>query len=256
MSADGTLSGTPTAEGTYSFVVIVQDAASQVGGLSKTITIVRRMSAAGSCARLCSVEAGCFNVCGSLGSIDGGAGPYKASLIGGSVPKGMGLAPLALTGAFPSPSNFSLSVLITDALGATATVSANFSVFPHIALLSEGNPSCVGYGCEVRVPYSLGTPNSTPTLTISNVRCGYDPNDLRNNPCSGASPEPPANTLPSGFSAVISGGAVIVDFGNPSSNGNWTGSLVITVTDQSPCSASSNCSASLTVNVDDNTQYG
>lgn len=256
MSFDGTLAGTPTAEGAFSFVVIVQDSTKAVAGLAKTINVARHMSASGSCARLCSVEAGCFTVCGSLGSVDGGARPLKVSLLSGSVPKGMSLVPLALTGAFPSPSNFSLTVQITDALGATDTVTANFNVFSHIRLFYDGAPSCVGYGCQVRIPFTLGTPNGTPSLSISNVTCASGA-DAHLQPCTGTGGEPPPNTLPSaGFSAVVSGGEVVIDFGSPGQFGNWYGTFVITLTDQSPCSSSSNCTTTIQVNIDNWVGYG
>ena len=260
LSFDGTLSGTPSAAGNYTFVLIVEDANKQIGAVTKTVNVAPPLALNPSCARLCSVEQGCVTVCGGLGTIDGGARPYKVSVVGGSIPKGMGLIPLALTKAFPTTGDFSFTVLVTDALGVSGTVGANFHVFTHIGVDTSGGTQCgPSYGCTLRMPYNLGTPNATPSLTISNIVCAAS--TCSNTPANAQQqilPEPPQNTLPNGFSASASGGLITINFDFPgySTYGDWIGSFDITLTDSSPCSPAGNCSVTVNVQVDTENGFG
>ena len=145
---------------------------------------------------------------------------------------------------------------MTDSLSVVASISANFSVFPHIAF-TVSRPTCVGYGCTVQVPYTMGTPNSTPALTITNVVC---PTNLTTFPptCDGTPPAPLPNHLPSkGFIKGIGGGVVTFTFLSPGTYGNWLGTFNAVITDQSLCGPGGvHCSATVTVTVDNNTRYG
>jgi hypothetical protein len=175
----------------------------------------------------------------------------------------MGLKGLALTGTYP-PGNFipvidgnpipvpyRFTVGITDAYGATALVSSVIRVFPHVAFTVSG-VNCVGYGCSVDLPYTLGTPSGTVDPFVTDITCA-DP------PCNGTGGEPAANTLPAGFSVSVdtSNQVVTVSFPSPGGGANWFGTISVTITDQSLCApGGTHCAAAQTVTVDSNTSYG
>jgi hypothetical protein len=150
-------------------------------------------------------------------------------------------------------SKFFFVVKVTDSLGATGSVNANFNVFRHIAFSVKLGTCGPSYGCSVSLPYTMGTPGGTPKLSFTKVAC-------QNPPCSGIAPEPAPNTLPKvGFQASAARGFVIITFGLPgaSTYGDWVGYILVTITDQSPCGPGPTlCSATVRVNVDTETKYG
>lgn len=165
LSPSGTMSGTPTAAGAFPFTVHVADSKGSGASAPATITVAARLSVTGTCAASpCVVEQGCVTVCGGLGSQSGGVAPYKYSPQG-TLPPGMSLSALTLTGAFPLGS-FKFGVLVTDALGATGSVPAAFDVFAHIAFSGGSGTGKVGAAFIVRLPYSGGTPGGTPKVAV------------------------------------------------------------------------------------------
>ena len=233
LSSAGNASGKPTATGSYSFVVRVDDSAGAAAGVSRTITVVPHLSASGVCTKECDVEQGCVTVCGKFGSQTGGLAPYRYKVSVGVLPSGMALSGLALAGAFPVASNcgecrplWQFSVTLSDALGATDAVNAIFYVFPHISISGPG-AICSGFGCTTQVFYT-SYDGSTPTVAITNVVCdAVDPG------CQ----DP---TTISGFSATSSGGTfgtITITF----PGGEWVGTFDITIADQSSCGPSAIC---------------
>ena len=254
LSGGGQVSGTPSAVSHPSFTVQVTDS---VGGTATgpgSINIFATLAVTQPCANLCSVEQGC-TVCGNFGATSGGASPFSYSVIAGGLPAGMGRSGLNLTGAFPPPGPlgaYNLTVRVRDLYGSQQDVSANWYVFPHIAF-SVGSAQCgPAYGCSIQIPYTMGTPNGTPTVSFSKITCG-------NPPCSGVAPEPPPNTLLSwkGFAYSVGGGNVTIGFLSPGIYGDWVGSFNLTIADQSVCGpGSALCSATITVIVDSERRFG
>jgi large repetitive protein len=161
-AAAGTVSGTPSAAATYTFTVHVADTAGQTAIVNRSVTVVQHVAIRGICTTTtpCAVEAGCV-ICGRFGALSGGVGPFKYALVG-TLPSGMGLSGLSLTGpfppppvgiAFPPPVRFQLTV--TDSLGATGTVLAQFTVFNHLLLPDVTGPTGIG-GITASMPYSGG----------------------------------------------------------------------------------------------------
>lgn len=221
LSTGGSTTGNPTTAGSFSFVVRVDDSGGGAAGVPRTISVVRHLTAAGTCGEGCSVEAGCVTVCGTFGSHSGGLSPYKYSVSSGFLPAGMGLNGLALKGVFPSPPPnsggfYQFSVTVTDALGATGVAGANIFVFPHIAI-DGPSQSCQGGGCTV--DYSGGN-SGAPTVVISNPTCS------------------PACPGPVPFSGSAAGSVVTISVPG---GVLWAGSFDLTISDQSPCGPSAFC---------------
>ena len=254
LSGGGQVSGTPSAAGHPSFSVQVTDS---VGGTATgpgSVNIFATLAVTQPCAGLCSVEQGCA-VCGNFGGINGGASPFTYSVTAGAPPDGMGRSGLSLTGAFPPPGPlgaFNMTVRVRDLYGAQQDVNANWYVFPHI-VFSVGSAQCgPSYGCRIQIPYTMGTPNGTPTVSFSKITCG-------NQTCTGLAPEPPANTLLSwkGFNYSVGGGNVTIVFLSPGTYGDWVGSFNLTITDQSVCGpGAAKCSSTITVVVDSERRFG
>jgi hypothetical protein len=168
---------------------------------------------------------------GAFGSLAGGSPPYTYSVSSGSLPPGTSLNRLALTGTFTSTGTYSFTTTVTDSLGATAAVSARYSVFGRIAFRphpGQWDATCSGpidLGCSAQVAYSGGTPGVKPTLTWSTADTNLHPVPVP----TGASGQVDL-TRP-----TVSGGAVHFNvLGDQLGTGGglpWTGVVIVTVTD-------------------------
>jgi hypothetical protein len=254
MSSGGTVSGTPGTAGGFLFVVRVDDAGGQAAGVTRSINVAPVLTATGRCTTSCAVETGCVTVCGTYTDLAGGVTPYTFAVTGGALPTGMGLNGTSLSGPFPSPVGiaapqaYQFTVAVTDAFGATSSVNAVYSVFPHISLASG---TCYGNfptGCSGQLKISGGTPNATSTVTLVSESQNLTPNPL---PFPGSCWTPVATTPPPGYGLTVGGGSVNVSIptGIPSGYGAvWT--LMVTSSDL--CGPGSNCSsptATVTVGV-------
>jgi len=233
LSSDGKVTGTPSVAGTFSFVVRVDDASGSAAGVARSVTVARHLTASGSCAtQVCSVEQGCTTVCGAFGSQSGGVGPFNYVRSAGSLPPSTSLKGLSLAGTFTAASKYFFAVTVTDSLGAAASVSANFSVFPHIRF-AVSSFTCNGLlttGCTAKTTYTGGTPGlALPTLKFTLI-----------------STTPAGMTLPPGYSFTARSGTVIASFpavgcGNQQFDKTWVVSLVLV--DKSFCAAATYCSS-------------
>ncbi|HEV2036380.1 MAG TPA: putative Ig domain-containing protein [Candidatus Dormibacteraeota bacterium] len=236
LSADGSVSGTPTADGNFNFTAHVTDTGGRTADVSASISIVPAPVASlrSDCAQYCSVEVGCDITCGSFGFLTGGTAPFSFAVLGGYVPKGVSLQGFALAGTFTTPAKFwQFTVQVTDALGATATISPTFYVYDHISLSGGVCTGNYGTGCTVSLPYSGGTPGGTPSVAIA----GNAASDAIG--CWAAAGGP----VPTGSTVTASGGQVTVTIPKQLINGYgavWT----LVLTDQSLCGAGTYCTSS------------
>jgi len=153
-----TISGTPTVAGPFAFTVNVADSAGGTASAAQSVTVVASVTFTGNCANVCSVEQGCVTVCGGYAALSGGLAPYTYQL-SGTLPSGTTLNGPSLAGTFTTASTFSFAVMVTDALGGSGAVKANYSVFAQITLQGGTCAAKVGsgVGCQVRLPYAGGT---------------------------------------------------------------------------------------------------
>ena len=232
---DGSVSGNPTAGGTFSFTIQVADAGNSTASIPGTIGIAAALSASliSSCAQYCRVELGCVSVCGGFGQQSGGVGPYIYQLTQGPLPAGTSLSGLSLTGTFGGLSGYlKFTVQVTDVMGAIATVAPTFWMYDHIALVSG---SCSGNyltGCSVSLPISGGIPGSAVSVKLLNVAANP------NKGCWNQTAAPP----PSGYGLSVSGGSVIVSIPKQIING-YGGVWTMAVNDSSLCAAGTYCTS-------------
>jgi hypothetical protein len=234
LGSDGSVSGTPSSAGNFTFAIQVADSGGSTATVAGKIGVAAHLSAGliAACATQCSVEIGCVNVCGGFGQQSGGVGPYSYALTSGQVPAGTALSGLSLTGTFKGLSGYvKFSVQITDSLGVVASVAPTFWMYQHISLV--GGRCAYGVApCKISLQYSGGTPNVPASMNVDAWAGGS---------CYAAAvficPQPP-------ISASVAGGVVSVTIDQyPPNSGyrNPQGTFTLSLTAQDPCSAGARC---------------
>ncbi len=236
LSSDGTVYGTPSAAGNFTFTVHVADAGDSTATLPGSVPIAAALSASliPACATQCSVELGCVSVCGAFGQQGGGVGPYSYALTSGQLPSGTSLAGLSLTGTFTGLSGYlKFSVQVTDSF----SVAPTFWMYDHISF-AGGPVTCFYPGCQppnykpATLPYGGGIGTPSVRVTGWSATCDF----------------PPCGPL-TAPSVTAGGGLVYMTVPGSSGGSGYKGVLTLMLTDQSPCGQGVNCSTSGTVNV-------
>jgi uncharacterized protein YhjY with autotransporter beta-barrel domain len=148
ISSSGTISGTPTADGTFNFTVQVTDAATQTATQPLSLVVV---------APTITVTPGSLPngtagmAYGQAVTASGGMGPYSFALTSGSLPSGMTLASDGTLAGTPTVSGtFNLTITATDNLGFTGAQAYTWTIdAPTITLAPATLP-----GATVAAAYS------------------------------------------------------------------------------------------------------
>ncbi len=138
LSADGTLSGTPTAAGTSSFTVKVTDANSQSATQATSLTI-----SAGVSTTFAAPPAGRVGVAYTdTLTAAGGTTPYTWSVNAGSLPPGITLSTAGVLAGTPSTAgSYPFTVNVIDQNGGISTASITFVVVGVLSLTFAAPPA-------------------------------------------------------------------------------------------------------------------
>jgi hypothetical protein len=237
VGSDGSVAGSPTTAGTFSFTIQAADSGDSTASLSGTITIAARLSVSliPACAQYCNVELGCASGCGSFGQVSGGVGPYAYAVSQGPLPAGTSLSGLSLTGTFTGLSGWlQFTIQVTDAYGAAASLAPKFWMYDHVSLASGSCSGNYGSGCAASLPISGGVAGTNRTVKLVSIA---------DNPSQGCWPKQ-AGPAPQGYSLSVVGGNVEVRIPNRILNGYgavWT----LQVDEQTPCATGTDCTSNL-----------
>jgi hypothetical protein len=243
LSDDGTVSGEPTTAGKYGFTIQAADSGDSKATIPGVIDVAPPLNASllPACAKYCVVELGCVNVCGSFGALSGGVAPYTYKVTAGQLPAGTKLSTLSLTGTFAGLTGYlQFSVQVTDALGATSTVSPTFWMYPHISLRGGTCQSTrlTPGKCTVALAYSGGTPGQqvtlAPTSWTGDLKCG----SVAAIPC----PQP-------SFAVSYGPGQATVTLTYQANYPFTFGTLAVRLTSSDPCGAGASCGADASITV-------
>jgi hypothetical protein len=240
LANDGTLSGSPTAAGTFTFTIQTSDSGDSTASIPGVIKVAPHLTASllPACAQYCNVELGCADACGAFGTYGGGIGPYNFTVKQGPLPAGTSLSPnsLTLNGTFGGQSGYlQFTVQVGDAFGATATVSPTFWMYQHISLAGG---TCTGRGkCAMILSYNGGTPNQmvkVAPIAWTGANCGA----VAPYPC----PEPTFNVT------YQPGNAVIALTYQPNYPATF-GTMKLQITSSDFCGPATSCTGTATIQV-------
>jgi hypothetical protein len=174
LAGDGTLSGTPTASGSFAFTVTATDANAQTGEQAYTLQIVDALTLPAT--DLPDASAGAA-YSATLEPAVGGTPPYTYALTGGALPAGLTLGSDGTIAGTPSEvGEFAFTVIVTDSVSGTATrdytltvgLQAQTIVFPPQAVAQRPfvpggtfavDPLASGGASGNPVTYTAGPPN-------------------------------------------------------------------------------------------------
>ena len=196
MASNGSISGTPSVSGNFTYHVTVTDGAGHTGSIACSLTIAPPPTAI--CLVLTGLTQGSpFSSGPMTGSGGSGSGYTFAS---SDLPAGLSMASNGSISGTPSASgNFTYHVTVTDGAGHTGTISCSLTVAPP--------PTAV---CLVLTGLTQGSPFSTGPMTGSGG--------------SGSGYTFASSDLPAGLS-MASNGSIS---GTPSVSGNFTYHVTIT----------------------------
>ena len=155
LSTTGVLAGTPTAEGSYQFVVKAQNG-SPFDTETYTLAVRQAVSVKPT---LASARAEVGIRFGATATATGGTGTYTWTLASGTLPAGLALnaASGAVAGTPQSAGNFAFALTATDAEGRVATANGALTVAPRLAIRTVRLKTArVGHAYQARLATSGG----------------------------------------------------------------------------------------------------
>lgn len=173
LSANGSISGTPTTAGTFSFAVQVTDSRKLTGFGAFTITVGDLEALEVEVTPLTGTVSVPFS---GVASATGGKAPYTFSLLAGSLPSGVALSSNGTLSGTPNQVGaFAFSIQAKDSQGATGT--GNFTITissasPVTVTLSGPTTAAVGATYSGVLTATGGTPPYTFAITAGSLPDG------------------------------------------------------------------------------------
>jgi hypothetical protein len=177
LSSAGALSGTPTTEGSYTFVVRATGGGGASDTETLTINVRTPISAASPFIRGASAPKAEVGVpFSAVQNATGGNGTFTWTLASGSLPAGLQLAPDGTVSGTPAaPGRFTFAMRVTDGEGRVATVNATLVVAQKLAKIGGVAPIVwtvkgklpKGLKFAPRLGVFLGTPTQAGTFRVT-----------------------------------------------------------------------------------------
>lgn len=171
------ISGTPTATGTYTFTVKVGDTDGFMPDRSTTrqytLAVVAQLAAAPAGTLPRGIVGRRISV--TPATATGGLAPYTWSVAGGTIPPGLALNPAsgALAGSPTAAGSFSFSLNVSDADGHTATADASMTVVNALDLVtSKLRPATVDESYKATLRVRGGQAPRTFAVTVGKLPSG------------------------------------------------------------------------------------
>ncbi len=153
LSSAGSITGTPTAAGTFNFTASVTDSAAATASQAFTLIVEGTLAITTT-----SLPGGTVGASYSQAvTASGGKPPYTFAKTAGSLPPGISLSGGSLSGTFATPGTFEFTIQVTDSANATASQAFSI-VVTGLAITTQSLP-----GAAVGAAYSAtfqaaGTP--------------------------------------------------------------------------------------------------
>ena len=154
LSSGGTLSGTPTAGGSFNFTITATDSSGAPGPFNGARAFTLNVASASVTLPATSLAGGQRNVpfAATLNPASGGTAPYSYTVTAGALPAGMTLSAAGALGGTPTAfGSFSFTVTATDSSTGTGPYSGNQSY----SLSIVDQPPVAG-AVSVSLPYGSG----------------------------------------------------------------------------------------------------
>ena len=170
LSADGNLTGTPTATGTSSFTVKVTDANGQSATQATSITVSAGVSATFPAPPAADVGGAYSDTLTAAG----GTTPYTWSVNAGTLPPGLSLSSAGVLAGTPATAgSYPFTVNVVDANNGIATASITLVVSSGVALSFTAPPNTdVGLGYSDTLTATGGTGPNTWSVSAGSLPAG------------------------------------------------------------------------------------
>ncbi|WP_052200348.1 Ig domain-containing protein [Terriglobus sp. TAA 43] len=174
------LTGTPTASGTFSFAVRATDSANPANTRTGTLSFVVN-AAAGQLNLTAPAAATVGTSYGGRIDVTGGTAPYRCSLVSGTVPAGLALNGCYLSGTPTTAGSYSLGIKATDSsatpISTTSTILVQVNAAPVTLTLTAPAAATQGTTYSGIIGVSGGTAPYTCTITGGNLPAGITQNN-------------------------------------------------------------------------------
>lgn len=186
-SVAGTITGVPSAAGTYDATIVVSDSSSPTQTANDPITITMQNPAALAIATSTLDDAAVGGQYATEISVTGGVGPYSYTVTNGSLPDGLSLDPNTgdLAGAPTSTGSSAFTITVTDSAPSPDTVAQTFTLTTDnpspVSIVTVALPDAVQGAGYLQTLYATG--GTAPYSWM--ITSGSLPNGLALDPSSG-----------------------------------------------------------------------